>query len=161
MNNVAKCTKTDVFRDGCLFKIGQLVRVPTIVTGVAMISMTVLEFVGVAISYGLLRSIAIRDGNIDFRAMFKEKMRIVNESISKPFKDGFAANMIEALRKRAASLDLVEEDGDKNVNEDKDNAEPAPIYLENHVGSLTFTEEPIGDKDEDTTLSIPSITTQT
>lgn len=159
-----------------------------------MISMTLLELVGLAISYGLLKSIAIRDGAIDFRAMFQEKMHILNESFTKPFREGFAANMVEAIKKRAASLDQLDEDTEVPVDEKKEledrgdtdsqkEVESLPpefedvglkgidhntpdngvvegpiIHLENHVMSLSTTEETLKNEDHDASLVSPTST---
>lgn len=128
-----------------------------------MISMTLLELVGVAISYGLLKSIALRDGSIDFRAMFRDRMRVVNESMTKPFRDGFAANMIEAFKKRAASLDMLDGGEENDVKDAGDDVEeaPPPIYLENHASSLTPTQECGAADPDDTYISSPSLSSRT
>lgn len=127
-------------------------------------AMNILELVGVAISYGLLKSIALKDGNIDFRAMFREKMKIINDSFTKPFKDGVAA-----IKKRAASLDLVDDDdaevevgneqdpeGAQGVENGENEEEHRGSYLENHVESLTATEEKMEEQEASFTLPTSS-----
>lgn len=140
-----------------------------------MISMTLLELVGVAISYGLLKSIALKEGTIDFRAMFRDRIQVLNESFARPFKDdGFAKNMFIALKKRAASMDLGDGDEEKKdaevegvevVKSSEDekfgHAEtPPPNYLENHVASLTSTEECGPLQNDDTYISSPSLSSR-
>lgn len=97
-----KCLISHAFSDGCFFKIAQMSKAPAVITSVAMIMMIILELIGLAISYGLLKSIALKDGTIDFRAMFKERMEQINATLTRPFqKDGFASNMIETIKKKA------------------------------------------------------------
>lgn len=97
-----KCMARYAFSDGCYFKIAQMSKAPAVITSVAMIMMIILEIIGLAISYGLLKSIALKEGNIDFRAMFKERMEQINATLTRPFqKDGFASNMIETIKKKA------------------------------------------------------------
>lgn len=97
-----ECVTRYAFSDGCFFKISQMSKAPAVITSVAMIMMIILELIGLAISYGLLKSIALKDGTIDFRAMFKERMEQINATLTRPFqKDGFASNMIETIKKKA------------------------------------------------------------
>lgn len=108
------CVIRYAFSDGCYFKIGQMSKAPAVITSVAMIMMIILELIGLAISYGLLKSIALKDGTIDFRAMFKERMEQINATLARPFqKDGFATHMIETIKKKAHQHRNGENDEEK------------------------------------------------
>lgn len=119
------CVIRYAFSDGCFFKIAQMSKAPAVITSVAMIMMIILELIGLAISYGLLKSIALKDGTIDFRAMFKERMEQINATLTRPFqKDGFASNMIETIKKKTQQHKNGEE-GDEagkesDVEDDKE-----------------------------------------
>lgn len=117
VDNVDKCYTRYAFSDGCFFKIAQMSKAPAVITSVAMIMMIILELIGLAISYGLLKSIALKEGTINFRAMFKERMEQINATLIRPFqKDGFASNMIETIKKKANQ----HKNGDDDEGRDSD-----------------------------------------
>lgn len=126
--SVEKCFSKFAYIDGCLFKISQVTRAPAIITSVAMILMILLELIGIAIAYGLLKSIALKEGNIDFRAMFKERLEQIHATLAKPFQeDGFASNFIEAIKKKTQSSDKLDENDEKSHDDKTLSTLPASL----------------------------------